>query len=165
MPAQPPPVYTTSDVPSEFDYGSLIITILVIVGVLLIALVIYALTRPNRKYSDKSDLKKENVGTESMANILHCLTEEFGKYNSIERALLFGSRARGDFSEHSDYDVAVFGEIASSDKARLRTWVEEDLHTLHKVDIVFAADISDTAFLATINEGICFYDKVRKQVQ
>ena len=28
--------------------------------------------------------------------------------NRLERAVLFGSRARGDFRDESDYDVAVF---------------------------------------------------------
>lgn len=98
-----------------------------------------------------------------MDKVLKYLAEEFGKYDTIESAALFGSRARGDNTELSDYDIAVFGGVPSSDKARLRAWAEDELPTLHKVDIIFVSDISDAAFLENIKkEGLCFYDKVRK---
>ena len=48
-----------------------------------------------------------------MNNILQFLAEEFGKYDTIESAALFGSRARGDNTELSDYDIAVFGGVPS----------------------------------------------------
>ena len=35
------------------------------------------------------------------------LREQFAKNADIKRAALFGSRARGDHSEQSDFDVAV----------------------------------------------------------
>lgn len=95
-----------------------------------------------------------------MDKIVNSLAGEFGKYNKIERAVLFGSRARGDHGERSDYDVAVFGELSGTDKARLRAWAADELPTLHKVDLVFIGDVADKNFLKSIeNEGICFYVK------
>lgn len=98
-----------------------------------------------------------------MNNILQFLAEEFGKYDTIESAALFGSRARGDNTELSDYDIAVFGGVPSSDKARLRAWAEEELPTLHKIDLTFVADVADAKFLNSIEkEGVIFYDKAGK---
>jgi uncharacterized protein len=46
------------------------------------------------------------------------LTEMYG--DRIERVVLFGSRARGDAKEDSDYDVALFLKNLSN------TWIEID---------------------------------------
>ena len=98
-----------------------------------------------------------------MENLLNLLTEEFGRYDTIERAALFGSRARGDCNDRSDYDIAVYGDVPGADKARLRAWAEEELPTLHKIDLTFVGDVSDEKFLESIErEGIIFYDKAGK---
>jgi predicted nucleotidyltransferase len=41
-----------------------------------------------------------------LKRLRHALDEFYG--DRIERVVLFGSRARGDANEESDYDVAVF---------------------------------------------------------
>ena len=41
-----------------------------------------------------------------LANIRRALAELYGP--TLDRVVLFGSRARGDANEDSDYDVAVF---------------------------------------------------------
>ena len=98
-----------------------------------------------------------------MENLLNLLAEEFGRYDTIERAALFGSRARGDYSERSDYDIAVFGDVPGADKARLHAWAEEELLSLHIIDLTFVGDVSDVKFLESIErEGIIFYDKAGK---
>ena len=98
-----------------------------------------------------------------MGNLLNLLAEEFGRYDTIERAALFGSRARGDYSERSDYDIAVFGDVPGADKARLHAWVNDELPTLHKIDLTFVSDVSDKRFLESIErEGKVFYDKAGK---
>ena len=33
----------------------------------------------------------------------------FARQHSVERVILFGSRARGDHTERSDIDIAVYG--------------------------------------------------------
>ena len=98
-----------------------------------------------------------------MENLLNLLAEEFGRYDTIERAALFGSRARGDYSERSDYDIAVFGDVPGADKDRLHAWVNDELPTLHKIDLTFVSDVSDKRFLESIErEGKVFYDKAGK---
>lgn len=98
-----------------------------------------------------------------MDDILNKLAMHFCKYNTIERAVLFGSRARGDNTERSDYDIAVFGGVSGADKARLRAWADDELPTLHKIDLTFVADVADAKFLNSIEkEGVIFYDKAGK---
>lgn len=97
-----------------------------------------------------------------MDKILTMLAEELAKYSSIEKAVLFGSRARGDNDERSDYDIAVFGELSHADKAKLRTLTDDGLPTLHKIDLVFVNEIANVALMDNIQrEGVRFYGKVK----
>ena len=56
------------------------------------------------------------------------LLREFG----VERAVLFGSRARGDFTDASDIDIAIWVQV---DEAGLWAAMEQ-LPTIHKIDVV-----------------------------
>ena len=44
-----------------------------------------------------------------MNEILSLIRRTALEFPSIRRVVLFGSRARGDFNDGSDYDIAVFG--------------------------------------------------------
>ena len=95
--------------------------------------------------------------------VLLALGALFSRCEHVERALLFGSRARGDFSERSDYDVAVFGTLSEGDRLHLRSACREGLPTLHKIDVIFADEVTDEKFMQSIvKEGIAFYDKTAK---
>lgn len=57
------------------------------------------------------------------------------QYPDIQRIVLFGSRARGDNTVHSDYDLAIFaGEKLP--RTAFQNAVE-NISTLHKLDLVF----------------------------
>ena len=97
------------------------------------------------------------------AGVLDALIRLFGHYPDVELAALFGSRARGDFTARSDYDIAVFGNVTQTEKARLRAACCDDLPTLHKIDLIFADEVTDKNFMKSIQtEGIVFYDKAAK---
>jgi nucleotidyltransferase substrate binding protein (TIGR01987 family) len=75
------------------------------------------------------------------------------RYNKISKVLLFGSRARGDHNEKSDYDIAVVApSIDSANKLRL---IEEinNVNTLHKIDLVF---------INSLNENTAICKNIRK---
>lgn len=92
--------------------------------------------------------------------ILSALAQAFTHYPSVERAALFGSRARGDNHERSDYDIAVFGPLTSSEKRALRLFCTEELPTLHKIDLIFMDEQAGTPIADSIQrEGLIFYDK------
>ena len=86
------------------------------------------------------------------------LAEAYG--SRLERAVLFGSRARGDFRQDSDYDIAVF--IRDPGK-----WLDEvvrlaDLGTDILMDT--GAVISAKPFRAgAYNEALPLMDSIRRE--
>lgn len=78
------------------------------------------------------------------------------EYN-VEKLYLFGSRARGDYKERSDIDLAFFG----GDASRFILEVEEETATLLQYDIVDLALPVQEELMASIHkEGILLYEKV-----
>ncbi len=90
--------------------------------------------------------------------IISTIAELFSHYPAIEKAVLFGSRARGDNTERSDYDIAVYGNLSHHERAELRYFCDEELPTLHKIDLIFMQEQSTSKFTENIEkEGIKFY--------
>lgn len=64
------------------------------------------------------------------------LCSVFACYDNIEKVLLFGSRAKGNFREGSDIDLALFGkDITFSQILDIKVRIE-DLALLYSVDLV-----------------------------
>lgn len=79
------------------------------------------------------------------------------KYN-IDSIGLFGSRARGDFQEQSDYDIFIIGNIDLNTELRLEYDLEKKLD--NEVDIVKINNETDKMFLKNVlNEAVVFWDK------
>lgn len=75
----------------------------------------------------------------------------------IEKVLLFGSRARGDYKRTSDIDLAVSG----GDFNRFALDIEEETHTLLKYDIVnLDREMQDELRKVIEEEGRILYEKV-----
>ena len=75
----------------------------------------------------------------------------------IQRVLLFGSRARGDFSQTSEIDLAIEG----GDYVSFTLDVEERTSTLLKFDVVNLSGPVQPALLSSIQkEGIILYEKI-----
>ncbi len=84
----------------------------------------------------------------------------FARFKNIEKVVLFGSRARGDNTERSDYDIAVYGDLSRREMAVLRTAFDEDLPTLHKIDLIFMCVQAESDFTVNIEkEGKIIYEK------
>ncbi len=82
----------------------------------------------------------------------------FAKIHSIDKIILFGSRARGTNTERSDIDIAVYGGDFDS-----FYWdVKEKTHSLLMFDIVQAdASISSELKEEIGRDGVVIYEKVR----
>lgn len=77
--------------------------------------------------------------------------------NSIEKVILFGSRARGDFKERSDIDLAFYG--GNGDMFVLE--VDEETSTLLHYDIVNLDKMVQPELRESImKEGMIIYEKV-----
>ena len=78
------------------------------------------------------------------------------KYD-IEKVILFGSRARGDFRRTSDIDIAV----TRGDFARFALDVDEETSTLLEYDIVnLDRDMQDELRESIEKEGRILYEKI-----
>ncbi len=90
-----------------------------------------------------------------MEQIYQQLAELARRYGA-RRLVLFGSRARGDFHERSDIDLAVYG---MPEENHASFWLEaEELPTLLKLDIVHVLPDMDPKFLCNIEkDGVTLY--------
>lgn len=86
------------------------------------------------------------------------LQSVFSSIPSIEKVLVFGSRAKGTFYPGSDIDFALISrEATSSGQARL---LIEDLELLYSVDVVDYRSLKNTELKNHIDRvGKVFYSK------
>ena len=83
---------------------------------------------------------------------------EIAKKYNIDTIGLFGSRARGDFQEQSDYDIFIIGNIDLNTELRLEYDLEKKLDS--EVDVLKINNDIDKMFLKNIlNEAIVFLDR------
>lgn len=83
--------------------------------------------------------------------------KELAKKYDIEQVILFGSRARGDFKERSDIDLAIKGGQAEL----FMIGVDEETSTLLKYDIInLDASVQKELLESIEKEGILLYEKV-----
>ena len=83
--------------------------------------------------------------------------KELAEKYDVQKVILFGSRARGDFRERSDIDLAAQG--GNVDLFALA--VDEETSTLLKYDIVnLDRAVQKELLLSIENEGVLLYEKV-----
>jgi predicted nucleotidyltransferase len=85
------------------------------------------------------------------------------RFPQIEKALFFGSRAKGNFKRGSDVDIAIMGEnIDYSCISALSTLLNEESMLPYYFDIVHLESVTDKPLLEHIHRvGKTFY--VRKE--
>ena len=81
--------------------------------------------------------------------------------NSIAKVVLFGSRARGDNHDRSDYDIAIWGNLTDIEFSRAEYDLKNELNTLHKIDVVFInrRKISVELLNNIEKDGVIIYDR------
>lgn len=80
-----------------------------------------------------------------------------GKEYKADKIVLFGSRARGDYKERSDIDIAIYGGNAEL----FAVEVEEKALTLLKFDVVdMNKSVQEELKKAIEKEGVVLYEKV-----
>lgn len=90
------------------------------------------------------------------AQVLEEIRELARKYD-MDRVILFGSRARGDYKRTSDIDLAVEG----GDFARFALDVDEETSTLLMYDIVDLSRPVQLQLLEAVRrEGKVIYEKI-----
>ena len=98
-----------------------------------------------------------------MENLKQLIVHVSQKYN-INKIILFGSRARGDFSERSDIDLAIYGTLSPAEQALFCDEIE-NLPYLLKFDIIFVDENTDKQLLQNINkEGIILMSNLETKI-
>ncbi|MBQ2381052.1 MAG: nucleotidyltransferase domain-containing protein [Succinivibrio sp.] len=82
---------------------------------------------------------------------------KFAEISSVDKVILFGSRARGTNSQRSDIDLAVYGGNID-----LFYWnIMDKVDSLITFDIIDASsNISDKLKLEIEKDGVVIYEKV-----
>lgn len=91
---------------------------------------------------------------ESIVNILK-------KYEEVESAKIFGSRARGDYRPGSDIDIALFGDNLTHSINTKIFFEIDDLYLIYKIDLLNFKTLSKDDKLREniLNEGVEIYAK------
>ena len=81
----------------------------------------------------------------------------------VNRIILFGSRARGDYAKKADIDLAIDCKEATEEE-----WLEilnifDNADTLLKIDCIRLDKLPKNSFLLNEikNEGVCLYEKIK----
>lgn len=68
--------------------------------------------------------------------------------------IIFGSRARGDYKNNSDIDIAILGDVSSEDEMKIKIDFDE-IDMEYMLDIVFVNKITNIELIKNIKkEGV-----------
>ena len=93
-------------------------------------------------------------------NVIEKICLVFGKFPEIEKAVLYGSRAKGNFRNGSDIDLTLYGD--DLDLKKLYKIMDEldDLLLPYSFDLSIHKLIDDNEVLEHIQRvGVVFYQK------
>ena len=83
--------------------------------------------------------------SEEVYNKIKTVCEKNKKY----KILIFGSRARGDYKENSDIDLAIMGNISRNEQYKIMNEIDI-LDIIYKIDIVFVDSNTKKELLQSI---------------
>ena len=88
-----------------------------------------------------------------MRDFINDLAKRFG----ATKVVMFGSRARGDNKDNSDYDIVFFG-VPEVKRAEVWYALEWESPTLAKVDVLFWENLSGVIKDNIEKEGVVIYE-------
>ena len=91
----------------------------------------------------------------------HRFFELLKKLDFVEKIILFGSRARGDYAERSDIDLIISCPQATSKHWLIILDIIEDADTLLKIDCIKLESLSESNHLkkSIQKEGVVLYER------
>ena len=86
--------------------------------------------------------------------------------NKINKKIfIFGSRARGDYKESSDIDLAIMDEVSQKEKFVIMDEFDK-INSEFKIDLIFIQNIENKKFLNSIkSEGKELWLDIRKDLK
>lgn len=93
--------------------------------------------------------------------VIQDIVEILKKYEEVEKAVIFGSRARGDYRKGSDIDIALFGDKLTNSINTKIFYDIDDLYLIYKIDLINLNTLKDEDKLKQniLNEGVIIYVK------
>ena len=87
--------------------------------------------------------------------VVEDIKKVLSKYECLEKAVIFGSRARGDYKKASDIDIAIYAKDLTSTTVNMIRNAFDELDIIYTVDVVDYYKISKEALKRNIDkEGI-----------
>ena len=88
------------------------------------------------------------------------------KFKEIKKAVIFGSRAKGNYKAGSDIDIAIYGNDITFDVISSLHWaLEEESSLPYFFDIVDYTHLEHKELKAHIDRvGVIFYEKKRREL-
>ncbi|MGL4773432.1 MAG: nucleotidyltransferase domain-containing protein [Clostridium sp.] len=94
-------------------------------------------------------------------NIINQIKEVLSKYDEVERVVIFGSRATGNYKSTSDIDIAIFSNDISSVKLNLLRDDLDMLDIIYKIDVVHFNALKKQGLINNIiNDGIEIFKNI-----
>ncbi len=93
-------------------------------------------------------------------NAIEKIRAVFAQYAQIERAVLYGSRAKGNFKPGSDIDLTLFGEdLDASQLAKIANALD-DLLLPYTIDLSLYNELNHVKLRQHIDRvGVVFYER------
>ena len=96
------------------------------------------------------------LSQENITKIINCIATP----SNVEEAILFGSRAKGNYKEGSDIDICIKGEKLTLKDIYTIQDAYDETYLLYKLDIVIYHKITEPALVEHIERtGIKIYSK------
>ncbi len=84
----------------------------------------------------------------------------FCAFPEVEQAILYGSRAKGNYKNGSDIDMTLIGEMLNSTILNKISWQIDDLLLPYSFDLSLFTQIKNPNLIEHIERvGIVFYEK------
>jgi predicted nucleotidyltransferase len=90
---------------------------------------------------------------------LNLINKIFSQEPKIEKAVVFGSRAKGNFKKYSDVDIALFGDLDFHNTSHIELELEE-LPIVYKFDVLSYNELKNPQLKEHIDRiGVKIYPK------
>ena len=90
----------------------------------------------------------------------------FSIYPEVEKAILYGSRAKGNFKPASDIDITLVGDLLNLDILNKIEWKLDDLLLPYAIDLSIFHYIKNEDLMEHVKkEGMVIYEKITEQNQ
>jgi predicted nucleotidyltransferase len=93
------------------------------------------------------------------------IVESISQFDEIDKAILFGSRAKGNYKRGSDIDIAIYGENVNMDViSSLRSLLEDQSHMPYLFDVIDGTHLDHKELEEHIEQvGILIFTKSGKR--